>query len=51
MIGANHNRIAAGLKLVAAELSAGRARWQLVAADRDPAIDKGSEEFRDRAEA
>jgi hypothetical protein len=50
-IGANQNRIAAGLKLVSAGLSAGRARWQLVAADRDAAFDKGSEEFRSRAEA
>lgn len=50
-IGANQNRIAAGLKLVSAGLSAGRARWQLVAADRDAAIDEGSEEFRNRAEA
>lgn len=40
-IGANQNRNAAGLKLISAGLSAGRARWQLVAANRDAAIDKG----------
>jgi len=50
-IGANQNRIAAGMKLVAAGLSAGRARWQLVAADRDTAINKGSEDFRGFANA
>lgn len=50
-IGANQNRIAAGLKLVAAGVSAGRARWQLVAEGRDAAIDIGSGEFRDRAQA
>ncbi len=50
-IGANQNRIVTGLKLVLAGLSAGRTRWQLVSAGRDAAIDKGSEDLRNRAEA
>jgi hypothetical protein len=50
-IGANQNRIAARMKLVAAGLSAGRARWQLVAVDRDATVNKGSEDFRGCADA
>jgi hypothetical protein len=39
------------MKLVAAGLSAGRARWQLVAVDRDATVNKGSEDFRGCADA
>jgi hypothetical protein len=51
-LGAHRNRIVAGLKFESAGLSAGRARWRLVHADREAAgINEVSEGFGERIDA